>query len=112
MSIPREIDHLALPIDFLAQGKTSGPMRLSNPGPFGPESYALPLRHTGSLQKFPSHLMARFLFVGRYFFRILPEETRPAGGLLGFALCDETARHKVDDRSRGTPAACRNEPLS
>ena len=33
----------------MPKGKTSWPKRVSNPGPLGPESYPLPLRHTGSV---------------------------------------------------------------
>ena len=47
MSIPSELGHLAMPANFLVQGKTRWHKRLSNPGPPDPESYALPLRHTG-----------------------------------------------------------------
>ena len=47
MSIPSELGHLAVPTDSLAKKKDKM-ARVSNPGTLGPESYALPFRHTGS----------------------------------------------------------------
>ena len=47
MSIPIELGHLAMPINFFAYGKTRWHKRVSNPEALDPESYALPLRHNG-----------------------------------------------------------------
>ena len=47
MSILSELGHLAKPTNFLAQGKTRWRKRVSNPGPFDPESSALPLPPNG-----------------------------------------------------------------
>ena len=47
MSTTSELGHLAVSIISLPKGKTSWHKQVSNPGPLGPESYALPLRHTG-----------------------------------------------------------------
>ena len=47
MSIHSELGHQAMPINFLAYLETRWHKRVSNPGPLDPESYALPLRHTG-----------------------------------------------------------------
>ena len=49
MSIPSELGHLAMPIN--CQGKSRWYTRLSNSGPLEPESYALPLRHTGATER-------------------------------------------------------------
>ena len=40
-----ELGHLAMSINFLRE---KWHKRVSNPEPLDPESYALPLRHTGS----------------------------------------------------------------
>ena len=72
-SIPSELGHLAMPINFLAQGKSRWHKRVSNPGPLDPESHALPLRHTGwadgshELQKIP--YQTRQFFFSLAFFR-------------------------------------------
>ena len=54
MSIPSELGHLAMPTNFLAQGKTRWHKRVPNPGPLDPEFYALPLHHTGSAGFLPT----------------------------------------------------------
>ena len=46
MSISSELDHLAVPINFLVFGKNQ--LAQANMGPLDLESYAPPLRHTGS----------------------------------------------------------------
>ena len=50
-SIPSELGHLAVPINFFAKGKTRWPKWVSDPGSLGPVSYALPFRYTGSGQE-------------------------------------------------------------
>ena len=45
MSVPSELGHVAMPINF----KTRWYKRVSNPGPFDPVSYALPLRYYQAL---------------------------------------------------------------
>ena len=49
MSTTSELGHLTMPPKFISvpEGKTTWHKRVSNPGRLDPESYALPLRHTG-----------------------------------------------------------------
>ena len=56
MSTTRELDHLAVPIISLPEGKTSWSMRVSNPGPLGFKSCALPMqKHVGIYGSLQQH---------------------------------------------------------
>ena len=48
MSIPSELSQEAVPINFFAQRKNQMLQNFFEHGPHDHESYALPLRHTGS----------------------------------------------------------------
>ena len=47
MSILSDLGHLAMPINFLTYEKNKMAQASFKPGPLDPESYTLPLRHTG-----------------------------------------------------------------